>query len=392
MPELRTSISRLEACYQRGLKLSSCDGNHDYAHEMLLECVLNAPANVAYAEAMLKNLREKLAGQRKPGKARFFSRLPRVLTKAARCNEWNSVFRQGVVLLKENPWNIAVLRTIAHACEELHYNEAELVYLKQALDSNPKDIKVNRHCACSLGRMGQFDQAIACWHRIETLRGKDAESARMISQLAEEKLKHRSGISPTPAAPVPVNTVGVNQLQATALAVGPTLTPRQLLECAVGGNPQDEYSHLRLADELIASAAYEEAERRLRQALIACDNSQPLLEKLGQVRALLAQQRQAQATATLHASQQHAENESRMPWLELLLGAAMFALVLQFFPALGTTLRQALDFRNWGRGTWFVANLLVLLLLCGLRFVPELLRLFRRKRVRMLGLNNAPDA
>jgi Flp pilus assembly protein TadD len=271
---------------------------------------------------------------------------------------------------------------MATACEAHHANEAELVYLKQALDANPKDIEVNRHCARSLGRMGQFDQAIACWHRIETLRGQDSEAARMISQLAEEKLRYPGGIPPTPAAPAPAKAVAVDQPQATASTAEPSLTPRQVLERAVGYNPQDERLHLRLADELIASAEYEEAERRLQQALIACDGSQPLLEKLEQVRTLLAQQRQNQAEAALHAHLQPAERECRTPWLELLLVTAMLALVLQFFPALGTTLGQVLDFRNWGRGTWFVVNVLILLFLCSLRFFPELLRSFRRKHVR----------
>jgi len=373
---------RLEQLYQRAQKLSNVEKQHDYAHELLAQCVVHDPSSEAYAVAMLANLRAKHAGSSKRSGSLFEPSGNRALKKALQNEDWSAVFQQGAALLKSNPWDVATLRAMATACKARHGNEAELVYLKQALDANHKDIEVNRHCARSLGRMGQFDQAIACWHRIETLRGKDAEAARMISQLAEEKLKYPGGIPPTPAAPTPLKPVPADQSQTTVSAIEPSLSPRQLLECAVGDNPQDEHSHLRLADELIAFEAYEEAERRLQQALIACDGSQPLLEKLEQVRMLLAQQRQAQATAMLHAHQQPAERESRMPWLELVLGAAMLALVSQFFPALGTTIGQALDFRNWGRGTWFVVNILVLLFLCSLRFIPELLRSFRQKRIR----------
>jgi hypothetical protein len=70
----------------------------------------------------------------------------------------------------------------------LHHNEVELVYLKQALEANPKDADVNRHCARSLARMGQFDQAIACWHRVEKIVPGDREVARMISELSEQKV------------------------------------------------------------------------------------------------------------------------------------------------------------------------------------------------------------
>jgi hypothetical protein len=83
---------------------------------------------------------------------------------------------------------------MAKACEALHYNEVELVYLKPALDAAPKDANVNRHCARSLARMGQFDQAIACWHRVDEITGKDREAAAMISQLAEERMRKGSRV------------------------------------------------------------------------------------------------------------------------------------------------------------------------------------------------------
>ena len=53
----------------------------------------------------------------------------------------------GVEALKINPWEIPILRQMADAAKELTCDEVELVYLKTALESNPKDFDVNWRCA-----------------------------------------------------------------------------------------------------------------------------------------------------------------------------------------------------------------------------------------------------
>ena len=76
---------------------------------------------------------------------------------------------------------------MAEAADALKYDEAQLTYLKQALDVDPKDPDVNRKCGRTLARMGQFDQAIACWHRVEQAKPGDEEAARALADLAIEK-------------------------------------------------------------------------------------------------------------------------------------------------------------------------------------------------------------
>jgi len=46
---------------------------------------------------------------------------------------------------------------------------------------------VNRLCGIALGKRGQFDQAIACWHRVEQAKPDDEEPKRAIASLAVEK-------------------------------------------------------------------------------------------------------------------------------------------------------------------------------------------------------------
>lgn len=377
----KSSNTRLENCYQRGLKLSAQDKNYDYAHEMLAQCVLHAPSSVIYAEAMLKNLRDQRSGYRKKSSFAFGQGGSRTLRKSLQQKNWSTVFQEGIDLLKANPWDVATLRAMASACEGSHYNEAELVYLKQALDAEPKSVEVNRHCARSLGRMGQFDQAIACWHRVETLCGRDAEAIQMISKLAEGKLRYPGGVPPAPSAASQVPAVSEVESQSPELAPGMALTRRQLLERALADHPQDEATYLELADLLIASEEYEAAQAGLKRAVVACGESLLLIEKLDHVRDLLARQRQAAAEANLRANQTIEQQPLRIPWLELALAAAVIGLGLQFFPSASAAAWRAIDVRNWSRTTWFVINVLAILLLVAVRFAPDIRLAWKESRL-----------
>ena len=160
---------RLQQCFDRGKELTTRESpDFDYAHTMFAECVNNDPSNLEYVEAMLSNLQKKYKNNKKGATFRGFGgRGP--FKKAVQAENSEEIFRLGLELLKTNPWDVPTLRDIANACEANHFNEVELRYLKNALDAKPKDVEVNKHCGESLARMGQFDQAIACWNRIHSM-------------------------------------------------------------------------------------------------------------------------------------------------------------------------------------------------------------------------------
>ena len=191
---------RLHQCYERGVDMAK-KGEFDYAHSMFSECVLNDLANLEYVEAMLSNLQKKYRNNKKGARIKGFGGRGG-LKKAIAAEDWDEVFRMGFDILKSNPWDVQALRAIADGCKANRFNEVELRYLKNALDANPKDLEVNRHCAESLTRMGQFDQAIACWHRIETLDKKNSDAKQRISELTVAK---QTGVMPDgtaiPSAP-----------------------------------------------------------------------------------------------------------------------------------------------------------------------------------------------
>lgn len=189
-----TVRKRLQRCFERGKEVTRQEKpDFDYAHTMFSECVLQDPGNLDYVETMLENLQRKFKNNKRGSRLKGFGgRGP--FKKAIAAEDWDDVFRLGLELLRVNPWDVPTLRALAEACRVNHLNEVELRYLKNALDVNRKDVEVNRHCAESLARMGQFDQAIHCWHRVEELDKGNAEARRKISELTLAKARGLPGV------------------------------------------------------------------------------------------------------------------------------------------------------------------------------------------------------
>jgi tetratricopeptide (TPR) repeat protein len=265
------------------------DKDHDYAHAMFAQCVAADPANLVYVEALLGNLLAKYEGKKKKARVRSSRQ---AFKKAQSDKEWPNVITLGLDLLKENPWDVATLRGMAEACAALRtkderFNEIELRYLKTALDGNPKDVGVNRHCAESLERMGQFDQAIACWHRIEELAGK-GEATERISQLTVRKNLHASGMLDVEHGSghgTVSRPAGVPQKPISAMP-GASPDPadlRKQLERAIAEDPSDAGPYLKLAELHQKEDRLADAEAILRRAQAASGNNLKVRELLESV-------------------------------------------------------------------------------------------------------------
>lgn len=72
----------------------------------------------------------------------------------------------------------------------------------------------------------------------------------------------------------------------------------------------------------------------------------------------------------------------RIGWLEVALAASVILLVLQLWPSLARTLLYAIDFRHWPRTAWFFGNAVLVALLCGVRFGPDLVAGWQERRDR----------
>ncbi|MBI2481267.1 MAG: hypothetical protein HYV60_22295, partial [Planctomycetia bacterium] len=269
-PKLRR---RLQECYEQGTKLMTQEKyDFDYVHSFLVQCVLRDPANTVYLEAFLENLHRKYNHNKRGAMLNFGGKGP--IKKAVAKEDWELVLKLVPEALKSNPWDVMVLRAAAEACAAFGYHQAELRYLKNALVPNPQDADVNRHCALSLARIGQFDQAISCWTRVDEAKRGDEEAQRMISQLQIEKTVGRTPEADTrPSA----RRRAKRQAEAESKQAAEsrterreiTLTPRQELERAVANNPTDVNSYFELADIHIAERRLGDAAFVLTKAIAA---------------------------------------------------------------------------------------------------------------------------
>jgi len=293
---------RLQQCYEHGKKLTEqTKYDHDYANKAFIQCVLGDPGNLVYVEAFLDNLQAKYDDNKKGAKIKGFGGRGS-LKKAISKQDWFEILKEGPPLLEKNPWDVPTLRAMADACAEYFYNDVELRYLKNALDADPNSIEVNKHCAESLTRMAQFDQAIVCWHRVdEKTKGGSDDAKRKIADLTVEKTRARGGIEGgvylTDKQKARLKRFQKIKEQREAesaereeskpteesVAREPrkiTLTRRQELERAVIDFPSEIENYFELADILAEENRYADAQRVLTKAQQASGGDLSVIEKL----------------------------------------------------------------------------------------------------------------
>ena len=250
--------------------------DHDYANQLFSQCIVEDPANLIYLQSFLGNLQNKYGDNKKGAKlAGLKIKSHRsALSKAAGKGDWPAAFQAGCEALAVNPWDIPTLLGMAEACDELGIDECQLYYLRWAMDVDVKDVAVNRHAALTLQRMGQFDQAIACWHRVEQAKPHDEEALQAISRLSVEKTIHEGGYDPDllkgDSSIALEKKTSVAQLSKDAEHLpDDDRSPEERLQAALAADPTEIENYLQLADILIHDARLDEAEKLLERGLSA---------------------------------------------------------------------------------------------------------------------------
>jgi tetratricopeptide (TPR) repeat protein len=290
-PALRRRLQQIHEHAQKLFQQEKYD--FDYAHSMLVECVTQDPGNLVYLETMLQNLHRKYDNNKRGARLKGFGgRGP--FKKAVAKKDWKEVLHCGPDLLKTNPWDVSTLRGLADACAAYGYHDVELRYLKNALDAKPHDAEVNRHCALSLARMGRYDQAIACWHRVDEIKRGDKEAQEMMSELQIEKTRQKSAVAGDDAKKGRLRrapTAESEQVPEEKSDEEPRrrevqLTPRQQLEQQLVNNPADREAAFALAELHVAEHRLPDALRVLRKLLAATGNDLTVQERLEDVEIL----------------------------------------------------------------------------------------------------------
>jgi tetratricopeptide (TPR) repeat protein len=125
--------------------------------------------------------------------------------------------------------------------------------------------------------MGQFDQAIACWHRVEQAKPHDEEAQQAISRLSVEKTIHQGGYDPAllgpqkdgaaqAAKPISVARLSKNAGDADDEDAAAALTPEERFNAAIAKDPSSVENYFRLADLYLSHQRLDDAQRTLEQA------------------------------------------------------------------------------------------------------------------------------
>ena len=193
-PLTTASRQRLQKVFEHGQRCSE-KKDYDYANQLFSQCVSEDPSSILYLQHFFANLQNKFGDNKKGAKlAGLKIKSHRsTLSKAVAKGNWETALKAGCAALALNPWDVPTLLAVAEAYDELKIDECQLFLLRWAMGVDAKDTAVNRQAAITLQRMGQFDQAIACWQRVIQVKPQDEEAQQAVSRLSVEKTIHQGG-------------------------------------------------------------------------------------------------------------------------------------------------------------------------------------------------------
>jgi len=248
--------------------------DYDYANKLFTQCVVEDPGNLVYLQNFLANLQKKY-GDNPKGKRLAGLKIKSqrsTLRKAAGKGDWAVALQAGCAALSLNPGDIPTLLALASAYEALQSDECELYCLRCALNADAKNIDVNRQAGLSLQRMGQFDQAIACWQRVAQVLPQDEQARQSIARLSVEKTIDEGGYNPAlldSQADLPVPNASVAMLSKDTEPID-NRSPEVRLQAAIAADPTIAVNYVHLTDIYLHDQRFDEAEQLLSQGFSAC--------------------------------------------------------------------------------------------------------------------------
>lgn len=268
---------RLQQMFEHA-SVQTSQENYDYANDLFSTCVAEDPGNLIYVRNFLTNLKKKYNNNKKGSNLSFIQGkgARSAAKKAASQEKWQAAIKSGLDALKFNPWDVGALEPMAKAANGLGYHDVQLTYLKTALEANPKDINVNKLCAHALKELGQFDQAIACWHRVEQAKPGDEEATRQIASLAVEKTIAKGGYEdPNRRSESLEGDRKQQQQQQQAVEV----TAEQRLEQEIARDPKDIAKYIELAELHMTRERFDRAEEVFAKAFEISDGDDDVRER-----------------------------------------------------------------------------------------------------------------
>jgi tetratricopeptide (TPR) repeat protein len=290
---------RLQAQFEAGSQKAN-RGEFDYATDMFAACVTGDPANQIYLQAFLGNLWKKY-GDNKKGAAMAAVKgvgIKGSIKKSEMQKDWPGVIKNGLEMLKLNPWDVGALTAMAAACEKLEFDENRVQLLQSAWRGNPTDPEVNRLCGRAMRDQGKYDEAMAHFRRVVQAKPGDEEAMQALRSIDAERAIKKGGFEDAQSS---TDVMADKQLQRDRQGGGGgvQLTPEQQLERHLTKNPADVPKYLELANLHVQNQNLADAEKVLVRALEASGGELQIRERLEDLQ--LRRAREAVETAKKQA-------------------------------------------------------------------------------------------
>jgi tetratricopeptide (TPR) repeat protein len=156
-------------------------------------------------------------------------------------------------------------------------DEAELAYLKAAVDAGAADPEMNRLYARALRERGMFDQAIAAWQRVLKAKPDDDEARRANANLQVERTIKKGGYE---EAETSTDLMVDKEAQSERMHGTVAISREQQLEKLIAKKPEEIATYLELADLHTREERYPEAEEVLTRALQVSGGDVGIREKV----------------------------------------------------------------------------------------------------------------
>jgi len=255
--------ARLQKLFEHGNKQVT-QGQHDYATDLFTQCVLEDPLNLEYVQAYVGNLQKKYGNNRTGRKmAQLFERGARAaVKKALAAQNWDEVIKQGLKVLTANPWDKGALMAMATATEKKGNLEIPQHYLKWARAAAPDDPDINKAIALLTASLGQFDIAIAMWHKVAQARPDDDEPQRAIASLTVQKTVTHGGFREDEEGRIIDSHAQTEQQKLeTEAEEEDHLSPEEKLRQKIDADPENMAGYVELAQFYIHKEDFKAAEK-----------------------------------------------------------------------------------------------------------------------------------
>ena len=286
-------------------------GSFDYAIQMYLMCVKQAPDNVLYRQT-LRGAEKKSYGDNGTGAKMASMKLmgPSGKAKKARMQkDWKTLAEAAEEGLAVNPWHAGFNADLGDACRELGYAEVAIFAYEDSIKADGTNKDVLRSLGTLFESRDEFAKAQGAWERVMKLDPYDGEARSKVTNLQAQGAIHKSKLDEAETTRQPTTGYGIDTRlnKGQPQVDGPGMSVEADLQRAIRKDPKNKDNFLKLVDYYKREGRLDEAVKQLEEALTVSNGDQNIREMLEDVQLEIQKKQLLEAK---EQATQHADNPS----------------------------------------------------------------------------------